>query len=643
MPVRQAGFRSCVLLTLATPALAQTPADTTRLVDLVVTGTRVESSRRSVPAAVSVITGEELRARGFRFVLDWLREVPGATVVQGGSFGGVTSLFLRGGESDYTKVLIDGVAVNQPGGSIDLANLSTDAIERIEVVRGPASVVYGSDAVTGVIQMFTRRGPPHGQVYGLARGGSFGTSDLRAGYGGSAGAMQWSVGLSRFGSQGTLPFNNAYQSWNGSGQIGLRPDTHTDLAIAARYGDSRTNFPTDFAGVPSDSNQFTTERALTLSFDGGRKLSDQVELRTLVSYYDSWLGYDDRADNPGDTTGYGFTALRAGHVTRRTLDLRANLRPSNGLTLTGGVEGATEQQQTSDEATSNFGGGPVESIDTLDRSRRNTAVYVQALGQVGDAVDLQAGLRLDENQAFGTFLSWRGGAVFRPLAGFRMHAAAGTAFKQPTFSEQYARTPFEVGNPALGPEHGLSWEVGADGSMADGRMKLSATWFDQRFRDLIAYQPAAPGEPTYANIAGARARGIEIGGSWSPVASLALTGHWTWLQTSVDSTGAALLRRPARTWRAAAQWHPPLGTLAMDLLYTGARDDMDYTAFPATRETLPGYAVVGLSADVPVTRSGPWPVALSLQVQNLFGTAYQSIVGFPGRGRTVLAGIRIGR
>jgi vitamin B12 transporter len=145
-------------LTAATSLPAQEVEDTTRLKELVVTATRIPTPPDAVVSSITIIRGEELRARGIHFLQDALREVPGATVVQVGSFGGVSSLFLRGGESDYVKVLVDGVPVNQSGGAYNFANLTTDNLDRIEVLRGPASVLYGSDAVSGVVQVFTRRG-----------------------------------------------------------------------------------------------------------------------------------------------------------------------------------------------------------------------------------------------------------------------------------------------------------------------------------------------------------------------------------------------------------------------------------------------------------------------------------------------------
>ena len=634
------------------PLLAQNPADTTRLSELVVTASRLEMPRSSVSAAVTVVTGEELRARGFRFLSDWLAEVPGASVVKTGSFGGVTSLFLRGGESDYTKVLLDGVAVNQPGGSLDLANVSTDDVDRIEVLRGPASVVYGSDAVTGVIQIFTRKGGGDSRLDAVARGGTFGTSDLRASYAGGVTGLAWSAGAGRFGSDGSYPFNNDYRSWTADASLRANPDARTDLAFSGRFGDHVSHFPTDFAGTPADSNQFGTERSLTLGLDGGRHLTDRVEIRFLASLYDSRRGFDDRADGPADSLDYGFAAVRQGAVTRRALDLRANLRPSALVVLTGGVEVSRESERVTDQTTSNFGEGRFTETGTFEQSRRNTGLYGQAVADLGRTLDVQAGARLDLNEVFGTFATWRAGLVYRPVEAIRLRTAVGSAFKQPTFSEQFARSAYETGNPDLDPERSLSWEAGVEGSLGGDRLTLSATWFDQRFRDLIQYQSAVPGLPTYANVAAATARGLELGGAWTPWRPWRVTLGWTLLETRVDEAGTeagpgfargeTLLRRPAHTVTAGLQYRPGRGGLvALDAVFTGARDDMDYRAFPSERVTLAGYTVFNLSADIPLGRAVRG-LAVTLQARNVLDTEFLSVVGYPGQGRAILAGVRFG-
>jgi vitamin B12 transporter len=643
----------CLLAIPVSSGAAQRATDTTRLRDLVVTATRLETPREALAASVATVTGEELQRRGFRFVSDWLKEVPGATVVETGSFGSVTSLFLRGGESDYVKLLVDGVPVNQPGGSLDLSHLATADVERIEVVRGPGSVLYGSDAVAGVIQVFTRRGGT-GQAWSLmARGGSQGTSDLRGRLAGGTASLGWSAGASRFGSRGTYDFNSDYAGWEADARVTARPGPRSDLSLAARWGDAEAHFPTDFAGVPVDSNQFTRDRALTLSVDAGHRLSDRAEVRILAGLLDTEARFRDAPDGPGDNAGYGFDAFRLGDVQRRFVDLRGNLRVPAGITLSGGLEAWRESQRLLDSTVSDFGDGPFVSADRFEANRSNLALYGQALAGIGGAIDLQAGARWDDNQVFGGFTTWRVGAVFRPAGWLRLHAAAGTAFKQPTFSEQFARTAFEVGNPDLTPERSTSWEVSGEAGLFARAVTMTATWFDQRFDDMIGYLPGSPGEPTYANVGRATARGAELAVSARLRPDLDVTAGLTRLLARVEDPGEAggvyqegdaLLRRPDLTMRAGAAWRPRGTLLAADVLRTGARDDVDYRSFPAARVTLPAFTLVNASADVPLSAlRGTWSprVTLTLDVRNLLDARYESVVGFPGRGRLVMGGVRI--
>src|SRR2546422_3580842 len=183
---------------------------------VVVTATRVPVSVDALASAVTVVTGRELELRGIRPVGEALRTVPGAAVVETGSYGGQTSLFLRGGESDYVKVLVDGVPQNQPGGAFDFADLTTDNVDRIEIVRGPASVLYGSDAVTGVIQIFTRTGSGAPRVTAAARAGTYGSAEYETGLAGGGSRASYSVTVSRFRCDGLCPYNNQAREAQGS-------------------------------------------------------------------------------------------------------------------------------------------------------------------------------------------------------------------------------------------------------------------------------------------------------------------------------------------------------------------------------------------------------------------------------------------
>ena len=631
--------------------------DTTRIDPVVVTATRTETEARRLSSSVSVVTGAELRERGFRFVLDWLHEVPGVNVVQTGSFGGQTSLFTRGGESDYTKVLIDGIPANQAGGAIDLAYLGTELVERIEIVRGPSSVLYGSDAMSGVIHIVTRKGVGRPRIDVAARFGSFGTADLQAEAAGASGMARWSAGLTRFSSDGIYPYNNDYRNRTASARLALVPDPKTDLAFSARWGDSEAHFPTDFAGALVDTNQFGTERGLTLSFDGGRLISSKLAVRALAGLFDSKTGFDDVPDGPDDETGFGFESHRTGQTTRGLLDLRALFDAARGLQLSGGVEFSNEDQHARNSTTSDFGDGPFTDESEFDRNRGNTAFYGQALARLGANTDLQAGLRLDDNDVFGNFTTWRLGLAVRPTDLLKLHASAGSAFKQPTFSEQFADSPFEVGDPDLVPEESTSWQAGVELGLAGRRVTFSATYFAQQFSNMILYTSAAgPGEPTYVNVAKASADGIETGVYVALTGELALTARYTWLDTEVEEDGGgedptiiqgeSLLRRPGSSGGIGLDWQPGLsGRYSLRLDFTGSRDDVDFRPFPSERVSLSGYTLLGFSADFPLAAlfRGNWATNIGLTTvgQNLLDENYEPVLGFVGRGRTILVGARL--
>ena len=648
---------ACVaLLFVFAPLSLLAQQDTARIPELVVTATKTEADRRTIAASVSSISGEELRTRGFRFVLDWLRETPGAAVVQSGSFGGVTSLFLRGGESDYTKVLIDGVPANQPGGAFNFANLSTDLIERIEIVRGPSSVLYGSDAVSGVIQIVTRRESGTSSVDLSARAGSFGTVDLQAEGAGTAGKVQWSAGAARFTSDGIYPFNNQYRGQTASGRLGVAGN-RADVALTGRFGDHNSHFPTDFAGVISDSNQFNSEQSLSLSLDGGYRVSNPVELRGLAALFTTEQGFNDRMDGPSDTTGFGYESTREGDVRRTLFDLRALFRPSSGFTVTLGGERVDERERVTNRSVSNFGTGSFTDLTEFEEDRGNTAWYTQLLAAAGSRVDLQGGLRFDHNEVFGDFTTWRVGVVVRPASNLRLFGSGGTGFRQPTFSEQFARTAFEVGNPDLVPERSTSWEAGAEVTVLSNRLTLTASYFAQGFRDLIQFRAAEPEQPTYANIAEARADGIETGARFRLGHGVTLSAEYTWLDTEVEDdgglgtttyqVGAALLRRPPHSLGLGLGWQTARhGWYNLRLQYTGDRDDVDFREFPAERVTLEAYTLLDASAELPLSLllgSGAEGFRLTLWGQNLLDTDYESVVGYAGRSRTVLVGVSLRR
>jgi vitamin B12 transporter len=606
-------------------------------------------------SSVTTISGEDLRVRGVHFVQDALREVPGAAVVQVGSFGGVSSLFLRGGESDYVKVLIDGVPANQSGGAFNWANLTTDNVDRIEILRGPGSVIYGSDAVSGVVQIFTRRGQGDFSAEGGAEAGTFGTLNGHAGVLGGTSRLAYSADASRFDTDGTYPFNSDYGNTALSGSVRGQPDSRTDAGISVRFTDSRFHFPTDFAGVLSDSNQSNAEEMLTLSAEVGRQLSERFDLRLTAGGSRTTGEFDDQADNAGDTLGFAFASHRDTRAQRGNLDARVNAVLTPVLTVTTGVQVERESERQSGETTSNFGGIITTPDTPFDRSRTTLGYYAQGVVDLASGLALNLNARADDNSAFGTFLTYRAGAVYRFPSETRIRASVGRSFKAPTFCEQFCDAPFVVGDSTIQPERSTSWEAGVEQGIAGGRVSVWATYFDQRFRDMIVYDGgAAPGEPTYRNGAGARARGIESGLTTLLGSSVKATASYTYLRTEATddaglpsasfAAGERLIRRPKHSAQVAVRALLfNRATLGGSVVYVGAREDVDFNLFPAERVELPAYTTVDLATEVEIIRPNPGRPGFSgvLRVENLFNENYDQVVGFAGRRRGVFGGGKV--
>ncbi len=630
------------------PLPSAAASDTARLRAVVVTADRLPRPVTGTTSAVTVLDGAALRAAGVTHVLDALRIVPGVAVARSGSAGAQTSLFVRGGESDYVRVLVDGVPQNDPGGAIDLAALTLDNVDRIEVVRGPASVLYGSDAVAGVVQLFTRpaRAPLDMQL--AARAGSYGTRVGEASVGARGGRGGVTAALAHHGTDGILAFNNAYRNTVASlrGDIGL---AGMRARLALRHADNRFQYPTDGAGAVVDRNARRAERRFSSALDLSRPLGARAEAQLSLAALEVHGRTVDPSDGAGDTLGF-FAYRSAGAVRRRVADLRVIVRPTDRQVLSAGVEYANERQRSADSSNYDV------SLNRFEASRTTRAAYAQWLADLG-RVSLTMGGRHDDNDVFGSFRTARAGLAVGLWRGGRARAALGTGFKAPTFLEQFS-TAFSVGNPTLVPERSRSWEAGVDQALAGGRGRLSITVFDQRFRDLIQYAFRGPGDPNYFNVAAASSRGAELEGRaqaargvevWATATALRTRVDDAGLQTGAGATfvqGERLLRRPPVTWSAGVQLQR-LARTRLDLAFTrvGERDDRDFASFPATPVALAAYSRLDVGGEYALARgAGAWgATALTARLENVLGARYEEVANFRAPGRVVLVGLRVGK
>ncbi|MEO8623603.1 MAG: TonB-dependent receptor, partial [bacterium] len=483
---------------VATPALAaaQIARDTAHTAPIVVTATRSPLAASRAPSSVSVLRGDQLQREGITTVLDALRRVPGLAVVQTGSYGGATSLFIRGGESKFAKVLVDGVPVNDAGGALDFSTLSTDNLDRIEIVRGPASVLYGSDAMAGVVQLFTRSGGGAPRIEASGRAGGFESRDADVSLRGGSDAFSYSVAGARHSTEGIQRFNSQYRQGVGSALLGMHRDA-LDVHLSVRYSDNELHFPTNGSGEVVDSNAVRRDDRLSVGLDAGYRPSSMTELRLSLASFDVHGVSDDQPDSKGDTSDYYFTTTDRSR--RRSGDLRLNIDLPAAARLTVGTQIEHEWQDGSNTQ-SNFG----PSV-TPPRRRSTTGAYTQLLFAPSEPFTVTLGGRYENNEQFGHFFTYRA-AGSANIAATRFRASIGSAFREPTFLENFGG-PFVIGNAELKPEHALSLDAGVEQGITD-RGTVGVTVFSNSFRDLIDYQYSATA-PNYFNLARTKTSGAE--------------------------------------------------------------------------------------------------------------------------------------
>ncbi|MGW8265241.1 MAG: TonB-dependent receptor plug domain-containing protein [Longimicrobiales bacterium] len=639
-----------ILPLLLFPGSTSCQVQPVQLEGIIVTGTPVPRTAGSEASFVTVLDGEELRARGVARVADALAEVPGLVVVQNGSYGSVTSTFFRGSEADHVKVLVDGIEVNQAGGSYDFSSLLLFDVERIEVARGPASALYGSDAVAGVINVLTRRGHGSPRVSVSARAGSYGRKEWGADVHGGSPNTSYSFSASSMASDGILEFNNHFKAKTLSGSVFATPDEKTRLSLSGRYGDRVYHYPTDGSGNVLDRNAFTYGDEAILGLGASRMFSDRIELTGVMRTYGWDGGSDDQPDGPEDNVGYfGYTSMDS--FRRTSMDLRANLALSSRAVLSAGVELEEESQRSFSESLSED--GPSSGKSRYQRANRG---YYTHLTTEGSTWSGNLGVRLEDNEQYGSFLTYQVGVSYAlPSTGTRLRGTLGRGLKEPTFVET-SSSGFTMGNPNLDPERSQVWEVGMEQGVGRSGATFALTWFHQSLKDLIQYSflPPEPGGPNFYNVAEARSRGLEAA-TRIPFGSGLLTGGYTYLDTEVVDAGfdegdgavfvegEALIRRPKHQINVGASYRVSGGGFYGNMRLVGSRYDRDFTGWPAAPVELSRFLLVEIGGDLEILEpTGGRPgLSVQLRIENLLDERYQEVFGFQAPGRAFLLGGRL--
>ncbi len=610
---------------------------------VVVTATRVETPGREVASSVTVITAEELARTGKPSVFEALRDMVGLSTLQNGGRGAAAAVSIRGANAEHTLVLLDGVELNDPinpSRSYDLAHLAVSQVERVEVLRGPQSPLYGSDALGGVINIITRKGEGRPRLSLRASGGTYGSFDGDLALSGAAGRADYAFGLALARTNGvsaasTLYPGNAepdgYRNLSLSGRVGVAVRSNIDVGLTMRRVDARSSID-NFGGPGGDDPNSVQDYGSTLVAARARGLflGGRWEPKLTVS----WITARRDNTNPPDAlhpqdSESGTYASRSARV-----DWQNNvfLGPSN--TLTAGVDVGRERGRSEYLSMSAF--GPYESVFP-EVAARSTGFYVQDQWRVRDRLFLAAGARVDIHSFAGTALTYRAAPAYVvPGTGTRLKATLATGFKSPSLYQLFAPATAwgPIGNPGLEPERATGWDAGFDQDFLGGRFGFGATYFSNLFRNLIDFDYAAG----YINVGRATTRGLEVSAVARPREGLDLRASYTRLAARDQTTGAELLRRPRDKFSADGHVRLPRGIdVTASVLVVGRRADRDFSGSPYRPVTLGGYALLDAAVSIPLLSS----LEAFARFDNILDARYETVWGYGTPGFSVSAGFRL--
>ena len=619
------------------------PQATSEHHEVVVTATRLETPAREVGSSVSVISGFDLSRFKKTFVLEALRDAPAVSVAQNGGMGGASSVFLRGANSEHTLVLLDGVELNDPinpSRSADLAHLFLANVDRLEILRGPQGPLYGSDALGGVVNIISRRGEGRPRLTLTSSGGTYGTFIGQAAVSGSAKAVDYSLGLSRYETGGISAADSAlagnserdgYKNWTFSGRVGvsLLENLEVDLVGHAIWAKTDIdNFGGPYGDDPNSSQDY---RSFFLKGQvRGLLLKNRWEQRLAVSVVDSRRSHHNQPDefHPYETEDGLFKGRML------TLDWQNNFFLDASHTLTAGLE--YEREQGESDYLSEGPWGPFSSL--FPRQKAETVgLYFQDSIRIAGRLFAAAGLRFDHHSRAGDAMTYRlAPAYIFKATQTKIRASLGTGFKSPSLYQLYAPgTIFgPIGNAGLKPESSLGLDAGVEQPLFGGRARAAVTYFHNDFKNLIDFSVIQG----YINIGRAETKGVEVEFSARPWESLSLSLVYSRLEARDEVRGTPLLRRPddmisARlSYSFLTRW-----TAAVSFDYVGMRKDVDYNAWPALTVTLPAHSLLNGVVSYEAGKNAQ----LFVRLDNILDARYEMVYGYGTLGFTIQAGVRL--
>ncbi|MET0248802.1 MAG: TonB-dependent receptor [Sphingobium sp.] len=623
-------------------AAAATPA---RAGDsIIVTATRVVTTLDEVPASVTVLDKMAIDRAQDIGITELLLRTPGVTVSRNGGYGTATSLRIRGAEADQTVVVIDGVKLNDPsstGGGFNFANLLAGDASRIEVLRGPQSTLWGSQAIGGVVNVVTAQ--PEEALEGSfdVEGGSRETVSARAAVGGRTGPVAWRIGGQSFTTKGISAIakefsggeRDGYTNRNVAGRLDITVTDNVSVDLRSYYSSGRV----EIDGFSGDSPEYSLNREF-VGYAGLNVALLDGRLRNRFAY-----GYTDtNRDNYDQRRARPTTFDAAGRNER--LEYQGSFAISEGWNLLFGVENEKSRFRSVSPAASLSVPVPAPARGKAEL----TSFYGQLSAQPFTGLTLTGGVRHDDHSRFGGKTLFSAGGIWVLPTQTVVRASYGEGFKAPSLYQLFS----EYGNTALGPEKAHGWEAGVEQRLWDGRLSVGAVYFERNTTGQIDYNSCstttldplcfAPGTSArrfgyYANIARAETHGIEAQAALKPVDGLLIDGNYSWIAAENRSEGTVnfgnwLPRRPRHTANGSISYDWAFGlTTGVAVRWAGhSFDNVTNT------QRLDGYTLVDLRAELPITPE----VRLFARAENVFDEEYMTAYRFGTLGRSIFVGLR---
>jgi vitamin B12 transporter len=614
---------------------AQEPRD---LDPVVITATKVETPAGQLGASVTVVPGDDVQKYHYETVEDVLRTVPGVEIRRSGSIGKVSNISIRGANANQVQVLVDGVRVKSPTtGQADLSDISPDLIDRIEVIRGPQSTLYGADAIGGVVNIITKKGKGPFSATIEGGGGNYDTYTGRGWFGGTYSFLDYSGSISHLESNGQFKNDSSDKNavnlrlgatlpWNSSAAFTLRW-VQNDIGLPVKFLSTAPVLPNE---PIIDSNASQDTETLVMALSGLTKPVEWWEAALRVGYYRNKQNFKDAPDAAEQCPFAPFGSCEFPgrfDVTRFEAELLNSFNIGKWSTSTIGLEYRKED-------------GQAQGTTPFDASSNTKSAFFQQTFRFWDRLFMVGGFRVEDNDVYGTHWTERGSIAYNITEwGTRIRGGAGSGFRAPTFNDLFFPG---FSDPNLQPETSFSYDFGIDQRLWKDRIRLGLTYFHIDFKNLIGFEfIATPPFVKGVNIGEARSKGIEFVSEVDVLDNLAVALNYTFTDTENLQTHRPLPREPRDRVNLRLTWRPiPRLTLFGEYLWTSKQF-----------EPIAGGAYVWNSAYGVINAGGTYQlfqrhafiqgVDLWTRINNLTNNDYSEVRGFPALGINALVGVRV--